>query len=400
LKRLIVLTAALVFGTLAGTASMLGDDSVPTYPATRRLDLVDRYHSTLVADPYRWLEADIRQSEEVAGWVRAQNAATAKYLGAHADREAISTRLKELWNYERYSSPMRAGKGFAFFRNDGLQNQAALYVADALDAEPRLLLDPNLWSKDGTVSLTRTAFSRDGKYLAYAVSDAGSDWQTWRVLEVASGRRLDDELKWVKFAYVAWTEDGEGFYYNRFDEPRPETRFQAANLNHRVCYHCVGTRQDQDALVYRRPDHPEWKFASPLTPDGRYLILVVREADDDRHGILYKDLTEPDGQFVELIDRFENQFHFIGNDGPAFYFMTDHAAPRRRLIAIDTRKPDPKDWKEIIPEGTETLIDVALVGKHFLAISLKDASTRVWWPCGGHRHPPPVGLERTLSAFI
>ncbi len=377
LVRLTLLVGIVVVGSWASTVLVCGDDGAPVYPATRRVDQVDRYHGTEVADPYRWLEADVRGSEDVSAWVRAQNEVTAKYLGSHPDREAIRSRLKELWSYDRYSSPMRAGKGSAFFRNDGLQNHAALHIMDAPGAEPRLLLDPNRWSKDGTVSLTGTAFSRDGLYLAYAVSEAGSDWQTWRVLEVASARRLDDELKWMKFGYVAWTEDGKGFYYNRFDEPKPGTQFQAVNRNQKAYYHHVGTGQDQDAMVYQSPDHPEWKFATPVTPDGRYVIVVVREADDDRHRIFYKDLTNPDGPFVALIDRFEHQFHFIGNDGPVFYFMTNNAAPRRRLIAIDTHKPGPKDWKEIIPEGKETLIDVGFVGDRFLAISLKDASTRV-----------------------
>jgi prolyl oligopeptidase len=181
---------------------------------------------------------------------------------------------------------MRAGTGYAFFRNDGQQNHAALYITDEIDAEPRLLIDPNDWSKDGTVSLTGTAFSRDGRYLAYAESVAGSDWQTWHVLEVSSGRKLDDELKWLKFGYVAWTSNNKGFYYNRFGEPTPETQFREANLNQRIYYHRVGTKQTQDELIYSRPDHPDWKFATPVTPDGRYLFVVVREADDDRHQIL------------------------------------------------------------------------------------------------------------------
>jgi prolyl oligopeptidase len=399
--RLTVLAAALALWALADLVPSHGHDGPPAYPPTHRVDQIDRYHGTEVADPYRWLETDIRQSKEVAAWVRAQNEVTAKSLGTHPDREAIRKRLEELWNYERYSSPMRAGDGYAFFHNDGLQNQAALYVADAPDVEPRLLVDPNQWSKDGTVALTGTAFNADGRYLAYAVSESGSDWQTWRVLEVASGRQLGDELKWLKFANVAWAEDGKGFFYNRYDAPKRETQFQESNLNQKVYYHRVGTGQEQDALVYRRPDHPEWKFANLVTPDGRYLILVAREADDDRHRILYKDLTKPDGHFIELIDRFEHQFHFIDNDGPVFYFMTNHAAPRRRLVAIDTRNPDLKDWKEIIPEGKETLFDVGFVGERFLAISLKDASTRVrvYTPSGDYVRDVELPAIGTASGF-
>jgi prolyl oligopeptidase len=201
---------------------------------------------------------------------------------------------------------------------------------------------------------------------------------------------------------VAWTEDGKGFYYNRLDEPEPGKQFQATNRNHRVCYYRVGTGQDRDELEYRRPDHPEWTVASPVTPGDRYLLLVVREADDDRMRILYKDLTKPDGEFVELIDRFEHQFHFVGNDGPVFYFMTNRDAPRRRLVAIDTRNPAPKDWKEIIPEGKETLIDVGFVGDCFLAISLKHASTRVRVYTRGGEHVRDVELPAigTASGFV
>ncbi len=375
--RCTFLASAVVLGTLACSSSLDADDGRPVYPLTRRVEQIDEYHGQQIADPYRWLEADIRQSQEVATWVSAQNAVTAMSLGNHPDRPIIRQRLEAIWNFERFSSPMGTGNGYAFFRNDGLQNHAALYVMDGPDAEPRLLLDPNQWSKDRTVSLTGTAFSRDGQYLAYAVSKAGSDWQTWRVMEVTTGRQLDDELKWTKLSYVAWTDDGKGFYYNRFNEPTPETQFQESNLNQRVYYHRIGTAQDKDVLVFQRPDHPEWKVASPVTPDGRYLILVVREADDDRHRILYKDLTTPEDPFVELIGCFEHQFHFIGNDGPVFYFMTNHFAPRRRLIAIDTATPDVKHWKEIIPEGEETLIEVGFVGECFLAICLKDANTKV-----------------------
>ncbi len=363
--------------TLGDTFSVIANDHSPVYPTTRRVDQVDGYHGMEVADPYRWLEADIRQSKEVADWVRAQNAVTASYLGSHPQREVIRHHLEQHWNFERQSSPVRVGNGYAFFRNDGLQNHAALYLAEDIDADPQLLIDPNRWSEDGSIALTGTLFSRDGRYLAYAVSEAGSDWQTWHVLDVRSGKRLPDQLKWIKFGYVQWTKDGKGFYYNRFEQPRPETKFQEFSLNQKIYYHRVGTEQDKDLLVYHRPDHPEWRFVSVLARDERYLIIVMREADDDRMRIAYKELSTPDKPFVDLIDRFEHQFSFIGNDGPVFYFLTTHSAPRRRLIAIDIDNPTPHNWWEIIPEGEETLFDIGCVGGHFLAVSFSDASTRV-----------------------
>ena len=347
------------------------------YPETRRMDHVDVYHGVKVADPYRWLETDVRESKEVAEWVASQNKVTFAYLESIPERDRIRQRLTELWNFEKYSSPFKRGGRYYFFKNDGLQNQDVLYAMDSLDGEPRVLIDPNTWSKDGTVALAGAAFSDNGTHVAYGVADSGSDWRTWRVMEIESGRVLEDELKWVKFSGVSWTKDSKGFFYGRYDAPTEGDQFQELNRNQKVYYHRVGTGQSDDVLVYKRPDQPDWGFDTTVTEDGRYLVLTVWKGTDDKYRVLYKDLSEPYGMPIDLIDNFENEYTFVGNDGSVFFFKTDLDAPRRRLIAIDLRRPQRKQWKEIIPQADETLTDVDFVANMFVAHYLKDAKTHI-----------------------
>ncbi|HEV3025095.1 MAG TPA: prolyl oligopeptidase family serine peptidase, partial [Pirellulales bacterium] len=328
-------------------------------------------------DPYRWLETDLRQSAEVAAWAEAQNDVTAKYLATCPDRDKIRDRLAQLWNYERYSPPMKAGQRYAYLKNDGLQNHAVLYLLDTLDGKPQVLLDPNAWSQDGTVALAGLSLAEDGRYLAYGASESGSDWQTWRVMEVGSRKVLDDTLRWLKFADAAWDKDGQGFYYPRYEEPKPGEEYRQLNLNQKVYYHRGGTAQADDRLVYQRPDHPDWSFAAHTTDDGRYLVIEVRKADDEHYRIVYLDLSRENSQPVELIDNFDNQFFFVGNVDAEFYFVTDLDAPRRRLVAIDTLHPERDKWREVTPQADETLTEATFVGDRFLALSLKDANTHV-----------------------
>ena len=347
------------------------------YPKARRDDRVETLHGTAVADPYRWLEDDVRTSAEVKAWVEAQNKITSAYLAAIPERAAVQKRITDLWNYEKYTPPSKVGGKYFFRKNDGLQNQSVLYVADRVDGEPRVLIDPNAWSKDGTVALGAAVVSPDARFVAYGTSDAGSDWETWKVLDVATAKPLADELKWVKFSGAAWTADGKGFFYSRYDEPKPGEAFQSVNLNQRVMYHRVGTPQSDDVLVYKRPDHPEWGFQSDVTDDGRYLVLTTWQGTDNRYRITYRDLSEPLAMPVDLIDKFENDYTFIDNDGPVLYFRTDLDAPNNRVVAIDTRRPDRTDWKEIIPEAKEKLDDVNLVGNTLVANYLKDAHSQI-----------------------
>jgi prolyl oligopeptidase len=354
-----------------------GDGSLE-YPNTKRGEVVDDYHGTKVADPYRWLETDVRKSEEVAAWVAAQNKVTQAYFQGIPEREKIQKRLTELWNYERYSAPSKVAGKYYFSKNDGLQNQSVVYVQDSLEAEARVLIDPNTWSKDGTVALAGLSIAEDGKYLAYGVAEAGSDWVTWKVMRLADQKVLDDQIKWVKFSGATWTKDGKGFFYGRFAEPQKDEEFQALTLNQKVYYHRVGTPQSEDVLVYQRPDQPKWGFSTSVSEDGRYLVITIHVGTAHKYKIVYKDLTEPYSTFLDLVgDDFDSEYSFEDNDGPVFYFKTDNDAPRGRLIAIDTRKPEKENWKEIIPQAADSLQGVSLVGNLFVASYLKDATTQV-----------------------
>ena len=343
------------------------------YPQTKSVDHKDTYHGTDVVDPYRWLENDVRQDNEVKQWVDAQNKVTFGYLEKLPYREAIKQRLTEITNFEKQTTPFKAGGRYYFQRNDGLQNQYVLYVQNSLADEPRVLIDPNKWSKDGTVALEGYTFSEDGRYIAYAVADAGSDWRIWRVMEIDSGKILPDEIRWVKFAGTSWTKDSAGFFYGRYPEPEPGAKFQSLNKNMKMYYHRIGTSQADDVLVFHRPDNPEWSFGGYVTEDGRYLLITIWQGTDDRYRVYYKDLKEPYGTALALVDVFENEYSFIGNNGPIFYFKTNVDAPRGRVIAMDIRNPEKSNWKEIIPHAADLLNDVDLVGNLLVADYLKDA---------------------------
>jgi prolyl oligopeptidase len=361
--------------TTVGTAS--GDNPLK-YPQTRRVDQSDDFHGTRVADPYRWLESDVRKDKEVAEWVAAENKVTQAYLKSIPEREQIQKRLTALWNYPKYSAPRKVAGRYFFRKNDGLQNQSVLYVTDKPKGQAKVVLDPNKWSKDGTVALAGLSFSDDGDHLAYGIAEAGSDWMKWKVLDLRTFKPLDDEIRWSKFGGASWTKDGRGFFYSRFPEPKAGETFQSLNLNQKVYYHHLGTLQTEDVLVYHRPDHPKWTNNAGVTDDGRYLIFFIGDGTtSDNAQIAYKDLREPYGLPVDLIDRFEARYDFIDNDGPVFYFHTDLNAPRGRVIAINIRKPDQKNWKEIIPQAANTLRNVGLVGNLLVASYLKDAKTQV-----------------------
>jgi prolyl oligopeptidase len=358
-------------------ATLAAADGPLKYPPTKKVDQADVFHGVKVEDPYRWLEDDVRKSSEVRQWVDAEAKLTEEYLSTIPERARIKKRLTELWDFAKFTPPSQVAGKYFFRKNDGLQNQSVLYVMDGRDAEPRVLIDPNTWSKDGTIALGNTAVSPDAKYLAYAVSEAGSDWETYKVLDVATAKPLADELKWVKFSTAAWTGDSRGIFYGRYPEPKPGAEFQSLNLNQQVYYHRIGTPQADDVLAYKRPDHPDWGFNLGVTDDGRYLIITVWKGTDDKFRITYRDLSEPYAQPVDLIEEFENDYTFIDNDGPVFYFRTDLDAPNGRVIAIDTRKPGRKEWKEIIPEAKEKLESVSMVGNQLIANYLKDAHSQV-----------------------
>jgi prolyl oligopeptidase len=373
--RLLLLVGAVVLMSTAAPPQVQAESLA--YPKTQRIDQVDDYHGTRVADPYRWLEDDVRTSEEVAAWVKAENKLTFDYLRKLPRRQAIVDRLTQLWDFEKLSPPSRHGGRYFQTRNSGLQNQSVVYTMKTLEEEPRILLDPNQWAEDGTVALAGSAVSEDGSYFAYGVAKGGSDWRTWHVLEIDTGKVLPDKVEWVKFSSATWSPDSKGFFYGRYDAPEEGAAFQKVNLNQELYYHRIGTSQEQDVLVYKRPDHPDWGFSPSVTDDGRYLVITIWKSSDRKYRVVYKDLHEPLGMPLDLIDSFENEYDFVGSDGAIFYFETDFEAPRRRLIAIELRNPGKKHWKEIIPESKDTLVGVSMVGNLFVAKYLKDAHSAV-----------------------
>ncbi len=347
------------------------------YPEAKKVDQIDEYFGFKVPDEYRWLEDDVRESEEVAKWVEKQNEVTMGYLESLPYRDEIETRLTKLWDYEKYSPPFKDGGRYYFSKNDGLQNQSVIYQMDTLDAEPTVLIDPNKWSEDGTVALGGMAFSDDGKYVAYGVQESGSDWRTWYVMDIATGKKLDDKISWVKFGGADWAADSKGFYYNRYDEPQEGEAFQSLNKNQKVYYHKLGTPQSEDVLIHKDDENPDWGFSPTVTEDGKYLVLQVWKGTDDRYRILYKKLDQPESKIVELIDNFENEYSYIGNEGSIFYFKSDVDAPKKCILTIDLENPARENWKTIIPEAEEAMSSAGMVGDYIICEYLKDAKTQV-----------------------
>jgi prolyl oligopeptidase len=345
-----------------------------TYPQARRGDQVDDYHGTKVADPYRWLEDT--DSAETHAWVEAENKLTFGYLDQIPYRQTIHGRLTKLWNYERFTTPSQHGGRYFFQHNTGLQQQNVLLVAESLNAEPRVLLDPNLLSTDGTVALAGTEISDDGKLMAYGIATSGSDWNEWHVRDVDTGKDLSDDLKWVKFSGASWTKDNKGFYYSRYDEPKGAA-LREANYFHKLYYHRLGTAQSEDKLIYERPDNKEMGFSGNVTDDGHYLVITVWQGTEPKNRLYYKDLTQPDSPVVKLLDDFDAQYVFLDNDGPVFWFHTDLDAPRGRVISIDTRHPERSNWKTLVAQGPDKLEFANVVNNSFLLGYLKDARTEV-----------------------
>lgn len=368
--------------TMLGTAAALATGAIaaneaPDYPDTKEVQQTDTYHGVKVEDPYRWLEQDVRESGAVRDWVEAQNEVTFDYLESMPQRNRIEQRLTELWDYEKYGVPFKEGGRYFFFLNDGLQNQSVLYTQASLDAEPEMLIDPNTWSDDGTVALAGVAVSDDARYLAYGIQDGGTDWRTWRVMDLKTRKLLGDELEWLKFTDATWSKDGKGFYYSRYPAPDSGDKFQSLNHNHTMYFHQVGTPQTDDKLVFATPEHPQWSHGAQVTEDGKYLILTTWVGTDDRYRVAYKDLSQPDAKPVTLIDKFEHDYSLAGSEGDVLYFRTNRNAPMGRLVAIDLSQPDTEDWREVVPEQEHVLVSAELIGGHLVAQYLRDAHAEV-----------------------
>ena len=347
------------------------------YPETRRTAQVDEQFGVKVADPYRWLENDVRTDPEVAKWVTDQNAVTNAYLATLPGRDIFAARLKQLLDYERFGVPVKKGGRYFYSRNAGLQNQAVLYVRDSVDGQGRVLIDPNGWSKDGATALAEWSSSEDGKRLAYAVQDGGTDWRTVKVLDVATGA-ISDQIDWVKFSGLAWAKDGSGFYYSRFAAPAEGAKFQALNENQQVYFHKLGTAQAADALIYATPEQPRLGHTASVTDDGKWLVITTHEGTDNRYQITVIDLTAPKPTPRTIFKGLENEWTLAGNVGGNFYWVTNKGAPRGRIVATNlyARSAEVPET-EIVAQGKDVIDGANLVGGRLLVSYLADVKSDV-----------------------
>jgi prolyl oligopeptidase len=359
------------------TAASLTAQTPFKAPPTRRLDVVDTYFGVQIPDPYRWLEDD--QSLDTKAWVEAQNRVTFAYLEAIPERKRIQDRLRKLWNYEKFGTPAKYGKHYLTSHNSGLQNQAVLYVSDRPEVLGRVLLDPNSLSADGTQALSGTSVSEDGRYLAYSISAAGSDWQVWKVRDIETGRDLPDEIQWSKASGASWKLDGSGFFYSRYDAPKAGEALTGVNQCHQVFFHRLGTAQAQDSLVYARKDQPEWYLGANVTEDGRWLVISASRGTNPETALFLQDLSRPGAAVEPFLDRLDATYAPVASEGDLFYVITNQGAPRFRLVAIRRGQKEPGSWKELIPEAPDrdVLQNVSLFGNRFIATWMKDAHTVV-----------------------
>jgi prolyl oligopeptidase len=350
------------------------------YPVTRRGDVVDDYHGTKVADPYRWME-DLT-SAEVTAWVGEQNKLTDSYLRNLPIREHFQRRIARLWNFRKTNLPI-VEKGRLFYRmNTGMQQQSPLYVREGLDGPATQLIDPNILWPDATTSLASFAPSPDARLLAYTTAEGGADWQTIRVRSLTTGQDLADQVEWMRFSGLSWTEDGKGFFYSRYPEPSKGHAMSAALSGHALYYHRVGTPQTQDRLIYENKANPTWFVTGGLTQDGRYLLIVTSKGSDNNNRLYSADLGDPKKPNVAasvkpLVEADDAEFAPFGNSGPVLFLRSDRSAPNRKIIAIDVRQPDPAAWKTIVPEGSSAIENVALLGGRIVVEYLEDVKSRL-----------------------
>jgi prolyl oligopeptidase len=352
----------------------------PSYPVTAKGDVVENYFGAKVADPYRWME-DL-DSKPVADWVAAENQVTFDYLAKLPLREHFRKRITELWDYPKVSIPVREGGRYFYAKNSGLQRQAPLYVRSSLTAPATLVLDPNVLSPDGSLSLAQWAPSHDGRLLAYGLSEGGADWRTVHVRDIDSGKDLPDEIRWMRFSGISWTNDSKGFFYSRYPEPPKGKVLEAALSGQTIYYHRIGTPQAQDRLIYGRKDLPTWFVGGQVTEDGRYLLVSIQKGSDNNNRVYYADLGDPlkpaiGAPIRPVIEDDDAEFAVYGNAGPVAYLRTDRAAPNRKVIAVDLAHPAPANWKTIIPEGKQAIESVSLIGGRIVAQYLVDVQSRV-----------------------
>lgn len=347
------------------------------YPTTKIVDHVDTYHGTKIADPYRWLEDDT--SAETAAWVESQNKVTFSYLEKIPYRAQITKRLNALYNYAKYSSPSRKAENYFFSKNDGLQNQSVLYIQKGLTGTPEVLIDPNTWSEDGTFRLMGYAASKDGKLLTYGVSRSGSDWQEYRVLDLATRKLLNDRIEWVKVSGIAWR--GNGFYYSRYPAPAKGKELSSINEDHMVYYHRIGTPQSADELVFRDEKNPQRFHTLSTTEDERFAVLDVSDRGTGKQGnaVFVQDLSKPGSKFTPLIPAIgDDTYNVLESVRGELLVFTDNNAPNGRVVRIDPASPAPGNWKIILPEKPDTIDSIAVAGGKVIATYMKDVASKAY----------------------
>ncbi len=349
------------------------------YPIARRADQTDDYFGTKVSDPYRWME-DV-DSPELKTWIDAENELTQKYLAQIPLRQTMQRRLTELLNFERYTAPSRRGTRYFYSHNSGLQNQNVLYWQEGLTGEPHVLLDPNTFSADGTVAISGISITDDGALAAYSIADAGSDWVKWHIRNVTTGEDLPDLIEWSKFSGASWLKDNSGFFYARYDAPAPNASeaeaLKTANYFHKVYFHKLGTPQSEDELVFHRSDDGELNIGAQVTDDGRYLVLHQSKGTSPNNELTIRDLQNPSGPLLRLVDTPDATYAPIDNDGSFFWLLTTLDAPNGKVIAIDLNQPAREHWKTIIPESTNKLSDISIIDNTFIVNYLADAQSKV-----------------------
>jgi prolyl oligopeptidase len=362
-------------GNAPAGAATADPSSAPKYPIAQRVDHFDEYHGVKVADPYRWME-DL-DSPATRAWVEAEAQLTGDYLAAIPGRKKIALRLKEIWNYERWSAPERHGAQWFYVHNSGLQDQSVLFATADAEQPARVLLDPNTLSKDGTIAFKGAGYSDDGRLMAYGLSEAGSDWEVWRVRDVATGKDLPDEIRWAKFTGAWWRKDGSGFYYCGYSAVPSGQSLKAPSQFHKLFFHQMGTPQSQDPEIYGRTDGPDWYLGGQVTDDGRYLVITANHGTDVKNTLLVADLTTAGSAVMPVIAEPRASYTFVGNIDSTLYVLTDDGAPRSRVIAIDLAKSDQAHWRTIVAESQDTLNSVTLVGHQLIVQYLHDAHSVV-----------------------
>jgi prolyl oligopeptidase len=345
------------------------------YPATQKDDTVETLFGERIADPYRWLENDVRVDPRVRDWVSAQNRVTDAYLATLPMRAQFQNRMRALFDFERLGTPRKAGTRYFYARNTGLQNQATLWVREGLSGAERLLLDPNGWSKDGATALAEWMPSDDGRYLAYAVQDGGSDWRTIKVIDVATGKELSDRVEWAKFTSIAWKPDGSGFFYSRYPAPEAGAKFQSLNLNQQVFFHAIGTAQSADRLIHATPDRARLSHSAQVTDDGRWLVITSQQGTDEKNEVTVARITADGvGTKRTLVAGLEYRWELAGNVGDDFWFVTDRAAPKGRIVRVNAAARAPQ-FAPVIAEKTDTLVAASLIGRRLVVAYLGDAKS-------------------------